>query len=82
MKLTFLDLRRDPGKLLDAVERGEAVTLSRRGRDIARVVPAGSPGKAPKVADHPAFGMWAEADTSESPAALVRRMRRGRFHGL
>ncbi|MDX2177673.1 MAG: type II toxin-antitoxin system prevent-host-death family antitoxin [Candidatus Sumerlaeia bacterium] len=81
MKLTFLDLRRDPGKLLDAVERGEAVTLSRRGRDIAQVVPAGSPGKAPKVADHPAFGMWADAG-GEAPDQLVRRTRRGRFHGL
>lgn len=79
MKLTFLDLRRDPGKLLDAVERGEPVTISRRGQDVARVVPASAP-KPTNVAEHPAFGMW--RDEGESPSDMVRRLRRGRYHGL
>ena len=39
MKATFLDMRRNPGKILEAIERNETVTLSRRGREIASIVP-------------------------------------------
>ena len=34
------------GQLLDLVERGEEVTITRRGKDVARIVPAHSrPGR-------------------------------------
>ncbi|MEJ2054957.1 MAG: type II toxin-antitoxin system prevent-host-death family antitoxin [Calditrichaceae bacterium] len=37
---TFSELRRHAKKYLDAVERGETVRVTRRGRTIARIVPA------------------------------------------
>ena len=37
---TFSELRRQAKKYLDAVEQGETVRITRRGRVIARIVPA------------------------------------------
>jgi len=82
VKMTFLELRRDPGKLLEALEKNEAVSLSRRGREVARVIPANNHPLAESVSAHPAFGMWADQPNPEDPAEIVRRQRRGRFNDL
>lgn len=37
---TFTELRRHAKRYLDAVERGETVRVTRRGRIIAQIVPA------------------------------------------
>lgn len=82
MKLTFLELRRNPGKLLEALERGEEVTLTRRGKDLARILPAKSSKKKSNLRANPAFGMWADHADMEDPGAFVRRIRKGRFDDL
>lgn len=81
MKLSFLDLRKKPGKLLGALERRESVTLSRRGKDIARVMPVENQ-KGGAVADHPAFGMWADNAEMADVAKKIRKMRKSRFDAL
>jgi antitoxin (DNA-binding transcriptional repressor) of toxin-antitoxin stability system len=81
MDISFLDLRRTPGKLLKALERRERVTLSRRGKAIARVLPLEN-SQGGSAADHPAFGMWADHAALEDVAEKVRRLRQGRFHAL
>ena len=81
MKLTFLDLRRQPGKLLQAIARNEAVTLSRRGKDIAKVIPLQGM-KQDSVMSHPAFGMWKDYSEMEDPVKAVRKMRKGRYRDL
>jgi antitoxin (DNA-binding transcriptional repressor) of toxin-antitoxin stability system len=82
MKMTFLELRRDPAKLMEALERNEEVTLSRRGRVVARVIPSGQPAASADVKNHPAFGMWADRRETADPAAYVRSLRKGRFDDL
>ena len=82
MKMTFLELRRDPAKLLEALERNEEVTLSRRGREVARVIPSGQPAARADAKSHPAFGMWANRPNTSDPAAYVRNLRKGRFDDL
>lgn len=81
MKMTMLELRRQPSKLLRALEKKEEVTISRRGRNVARVVPVAAP-ESVSVSGHPAFGMWAENEGLAHPAKAIRRLRRGRFHDL
>lgn len=81
MKLSFLDLRKKPGKLLEALERRESVTISRRGKQIARVTPVENQ-KGVAVADHPAFGMWADNTEMADVAKAVRKMRKGRFDAI
>jgi len=82
MKMSFLELRRDPAKLMEALERNEEVAISRRGQEIARVVPSGRPAASAGVKEHPAFGMWADRAEAGDPAGYVRKLRRGRFHDL
>jgi prevent-host-death family protein len=82
MKITFLELRRDPAKLMEALDRNEEVTISRRGKEIARVVPSGQPAPSTAVKSHPAFGMWAGHRDTSDPAAFVRKLRKGRFDDL
>ncbi len=82
MKITFLELRRDPGKLMEALKRNEEVTISRRGKEIARVIPSGQTTSNIELKEHPAFGMWADRHDISDPAAYVRVLRKGRFDDL
>lgn len=81
MKATILDMRRNPKKILDAIERNEVVTLTRRGKSVARIEPLGG-SQRPSAAEHEAFGMWADRDDMANPSAYVREIRKGRFDDL
>jgi len=81
MKATILDMRRNPKKILDAIARNEVVTLTRRGKAVARIEPIGG-GKRPSAAEHEAFGLWADRDDMANPSVYVREMRQGRFDDL
>jgi prevent-host-death family protein len=78
MKATVLDMRRNPKKILDAIARNETVTLSHRGKPLARIEPIEDSRRC-SAADHPAFGMWADRTDMLDPSAQVRELRRGRF---
>lgn len=80
MKLTFAELRRNPGKILEALERGEEVILSRRGEDVARFLPMETEKKPPPpMSEHPAFGMWSDHPGFADPTEAVRKMRTSRY---
>ena len=80
MKSSLLTLRRNPGKILNAIDTGEEVTLTRRGRAIARIVPL-SVDKGQSVRMQSAFGMWKDADANPV-ADQVRELRKGRQFDL
>ena len=82
MKATFLDMRRNPGKILEAIERNETVTLSRRGREIASIIPKQKAKGDLSLASNPAFGMWKDRKDLDDPVEYVRRQRKGRFGDL
>jgi prevent-host-death family protein len=82
MKATVLDLRRNPRKILEAIERNEAVTLSKRGKEIARIVPRKEEAAASSIKNTPAFGIWKDRTDMADPSEYVRRMRKGRFGDL
>lgn len=77
MEISFLDLRKNPGKLLEALERNERVVLSRRGKIVAHIERE-PPGRACRVTEHEAWGMWADRDDMEDPVETVQRLREGR----
>ena len=80
MKASLLNLRRSPSRILQAIENRQEVTLTRRGKPFARIVPfRESEGK--RVSDHAAFGMWRDREDL-SVDAQVRELRRGRGHDL
>jgi prevent-host-death family protein len=82
MKMSLMQLRRNPGKLLKAVEGGAEVLVSKRGKTVARVVAINEEKASARIVDHPAFGIWADRRDLDDPAAHVRALRRGRFGAL
>ena len=81
MEATVLDMRRNPKKILDAIARNEAVTLTNRGKSVARIEPIRK-AERPSMKDQEAFGMWADRGDMADPAAYVRGLRKGRFDAL
>jgi antitoxin (DNA-binding transcriptional repressor) of toxin-antitoxin stability system len=79
MNATVLDLRRNMKRVLAAIDRNEAVTLTHRGRKKAIIVPCQQAQAERRVDEHPAFGMWADRDDMADVAAYVRKLRKGRF---
>ncbi len=76
MKVTVSDMRRNPKKILDAIERNETVTLSHRGKPVARIEPIENSERR-SAAEHPSFGMWADRSDMTDPSAYVRELRKG-----
>jgi antitoxin (DNA-binding transcriptional repressor) of toxin-antitoxin stability system len=83
MKATIVDLRRNTSKILAALDRNETVTLTRRGKEIASIVPTPPEEKKKfSIRDHPAVGMWKDREDMKDPVECVREMRSGRYHDL
>ena len=79
MEASFLDLRKKMREVMSAVDRCERVTLTHRGRRCAVIVPFNEAGPAKvKVADLPAFGMWADRADMTDPIAYVDGIRKHR----
>jgi len=83
LKASILDLRYRMKDVLRAVDRGETVTVTHRGKEKARIVPAGKPDKqAAKPSSHPACGMWKDREDIADPEEWVRKVREPRFRDL
>ena len=79
MEASILDLRKNMKKVMSALERNERVTLTRRRRKMAVIVPAGEKqARKIKAADHAAFGMWADREDMQDVSAYVRELRKPR----
>ena len=77
MKATAKDLRFRTKELIEAVNRGEEVIITFRGKPCARLVPF-EEGKA-KFSRHQAFGIWKDHELSSNVDEYVRSLRKGRF---
>lgn len=79
MELSFVELRRNPKRILEALARHEEITLTRRGKSVARILPLQEDESKMKVEEHPAFGMWSEREDLSDPAEYVRKLREPRY---
>jgi prevent-host-death family protein len=79
MKTSARELRIHASRLLEAVERGEEVTITHRGRPRARLVPIGKPGAARPARELPLFGIWRDRKDTRDVVAYVNRLRSGRY---
>ena len=77
MRATAKDLRFHSKELLEAVDRGEEVTITFRGKPCAKLVPyTESTGKeGPKSL----FGIWQDNPAVADVADYVDELRKGRF---
>jgi len=78
MNATVLDLRRNPKRLLRAIDDNERVNLTYRGKKKAVIVPCGDKEQRLSASEHPAFGMWKGRKDMADVKAFVRELRKGR----
>jgi len=83
MKASILDLRRRTRQVLNALERGESVTILYRGRKKGVIRPAGDTGgKEARASEHLAFGIWRDRRDMEDVERTMEGLRGGRTRAL
>ena len=79
MEASMLDLRNNMTYFMSGLERNERVTLTRRRRKMAVIVPAGEKqARKIKAADLAAFGMWADSEDMQVVWGYVRELSKPR----
>jgi prevent-host-death family protein len=79
MKTSAKDLRIHTKRILEAVERGEEVTITHRGRPCAKLVPLHKQrGNAGRTAKLPLFGIWKDNKAARDVATYLDKLRQPR----
>jgi len=76
MRATFKQLRHATGAVIRAVERGEKVTVTYRGRPVAEMTAVEQQTKA---TENDLFGIWKDNKAVASVDAYVDHIRKGRL---
>jgi len=82
MEASIVDLRYRMKSVLEALDRGETVTVLHRGKPRAQLTPIAAktkPKPRMKVQDHPAFGMWKDREDMKDVDAYLRNLRKPRY---
>ena len=81
MEASIKDLRLHTKALMAATDRGEHITIPYRGKPRARLLPIEEQTSAYQAQNrgrNPAFGLWADTESTESVDEQVRRLRKPR----
>lgn len=78
MTVTAKDLRLKTSKILKDVQRVGSVTVTFRGKPVAKLVSV-EPVKEKKLKDYPAFGMWADREDMKDVQAWLHNIRKPRY---
>ena len=78
MVTSIRNLRTHTKEILSAVERGETVWITNRGKTCAKIT---SPDNSKKksLLHHPAFGMLKDDSETKDVRAYIRKIRKGRY---
>ncbi len=84
MEASIVDLRYRMKDVLRAIDRGETVTVTYRGKEKARLVPSNVAAGQPLVnlRDQPFVGMWKDREDMADPVAYIRKLRQPRYAHL
>lgn len=76
MEVTTKELRIQPGKIIQQVSGGQEITITYRGKPLAKIVPF----KSTIITDDDTtiFGMWNNHDGNQTVEEQVRNLRKGR----
>ncbi len=77
MKVTTKELRIRPGKIIDHVAKGQEVTITYRGKPLAKIVPLKSEEQTTQR-EEGIFGLWKHHMITKSVEEEVRQLRKGR----
>ena len=78
MIVTAKQLRLHPSRVLKKVQQVGSVTVTLRGKAVARLSALNSQ-RPLRVQDHPAFGMWAGRKDMEDVHAWLKKIRTPRY---
>ena len=78
MNVSTKELRIQPGRIIDQVVNGEEITVTFRGKALAKIIPISEVESDLADQENSIFGMWSSHDQNENVDALVREMRQGR----
>jgi len=78
MEVTTKELRIQPGKIIEQVANGQEVTVTFRGKALARIVPILRQTKSREADEVSIFGMWKSHSIDETVEDTVRNIRKGR----
>ena len=76
MEVTTKELRIQPGKIIDQVNIGQEITVTYRGKPVARIVPYNS--SRSEASNESIFGMWRDRADGRTVEEEVRDIRKGR----
>jgi prevent-host-death family protein len=76
MEVTTKELRMQPGKIIDQVRIGQEITVTYRGKPLARIIPYHS--VLPEEETPGMFGMWKDRAKDSTVEEELRALRRGR----
>lgn len=77
MKVTTKELRIQPGRIIDHVAKGQEVTITYRGKALAKIVPLHKDSTLPQHQES-IFGLWKDHPSNKSVEEQVRDLRKGR----
>ena len=77
MKASSRDLRYHLKSVMEAVDRGESVLITHRGKPRAKIVPVAD--EDDSNAENPFVGMWRDREDMKDVRSYVRTLRRGRL---
>lgn len=76
MKVTTKELRIQPGKIINQVSQGQEITVTYRGKALAKIVPVQSVSESDQESF--IFGLWKTYKNETSVEEKVRILRKGR----
>ncbi len=79
MKITTKELRIQPGRIIDQVANGLEITVTFRGKALARIVPIKTKSKTSEKEEISIFGLWKNHEDSSNVEDYVRDLRKGRM---
>ena len=80
MKATAKDLRYKTKEILAAIDRGEEVLITYRGKEKARIVPVSKKIDKDDKQEEALFGIWKENEEVDDVPAYLNHLRGGRFN--
>ena len=78
MEVSTKELRIQPGKIIDQVVNGEEITVTFRGKALAKIVTFKKRIQSVAKDEISIFGLWKDHDQIESVEDYVRDIRKGR----
>lgn len=79
MKTSLLELRRQTNKVVEAIDKNQKVTVTRRGKPFAIMTPVKQSASDKRVKDHPAFGMHEDVKSKNDVLDHLKKVRSSRY---